>query len=87
MWPCRVFMPDDNLSVHHDDIIIFFMHQAMIGLFCALEKYVGPSTFSDDVLYFVVLLNCMLKFSLDFIYIPFIDCDVSAILCGYVQQI
>jgi hypothetical protein len=46
----------------------------MFGLFRPLEEYAGPCVLSA-----VVLLGCMLKFSLEYTYLQFIECDVFTV--------
>jgi hypothetical protein len=52
----------------------------MFGLFCPLEEYGGPSILAVGALCFVVLLGCMLIFSLEFIYLPFVERDISTLI-------
>jgi hypothetical protein len=44
----------------------------MLSLFHPLEEYVGPSILTVGALHFIILLGCMLKFSLECIYLPFV---------------
>jgi hypothetical protein len=52
----------------------------MLGLFRLLDEYVGPTTVNASTLCFVVLLSCTLKFSLEFVYLPFVERDVSIVI-------
>jgi hypothetical protein len=58
----------------------------MLGLFRPLEEYVGPSILTVGALCFVVLLGCMLTFSLESVCLPFVKRDVIWILeCYYLD--
>jgi hypothetical protein len=43
----------------------------MLGPFRPLEEYVGPSILAAGAPTFIVLLGCMLTFSLEFVYQSF----------------
>jgi hypothetical protein len=73
-------LPDDWSSSSSIITIIIFMDSAMLGLFRPLEKYVGPSILTVGALCFVVLLGCMLKFSLAFLYLPFEERAISTLI-------
>jgi hypothetical protein len=49
-------------------LIIIFMDCTMFCLFHPLEEHVHPSILNVGALYFIALLGCMLKFSLEFIF-------------------
>jgi hypothetical protein len=51
----------------------------MFCMFRLLEEYVSPSLSIVDALCFVVLLDCMLKLSLEFFYLPFSERQVSTV--------
>jgi hypothetical protein len=52
----------------------------MLGLFRPSVGYVGPSISTVGALRFVVVLGSMLKFSLEFVYLPFVQRDVSIVI-------
>jgi hypothetical protein len=52
----------------------------MLGLFRPLEEYVSPSILTVGALCFGVLLGCMLKFYLEFVYTPFAERDISIVI-------
>jgi hypothetical protein len=51
----------------------------MLGLFRPLEDYVGPSILTVVALCSVAFLGCMLKFSSEFVCLPFVERDISTI--------
>jgi hypothetical protein len=44
----------------------------MLRLCRPLEKYVGPSILTAGALYFIILLDHILQFSLECVYLPFV---------------
>jgi hypothetical protein len=61
-------------------IIIVFMDWAMLGLFRRVEHYVGPIIIALGDLCFIALLSCMLKFSLNFVYFPLVETDITTVI-------
>jgi hypothetical protein len=61
-------------------IITTIMHKAMFGIFCPLEEYVGPSILTVGALCFVVLVGHVYTFSLEFIYLPFVERGISNVI-------
>jgi hypothetical protein len=51
----------------------------MFGLLRPLEEYVGPSI-TLGALCFVILLGCMLTFSLGLVCLPFVERDISTVI-------
>jgi hypothetical protein len=49
-------------------------------MFGPLEEYVGPSILIVGPLCFFVLLGCMLKLSLQFVYFTFAEFGVSTVI-------
>jgi hypothetical protein len=52
----------------------------MFGLFRPLDEYVGPAILNVGALCFVFFLGCMLKFTLEFVCLPFVERDISCII-------
>jgi hypothetical protein len=48
----------------------------MLCLFRPLEENIGPSILTVGAIYFIVLSGCMLKFSLEFVDVPFIETEL-----------
>jgi hypothetical protein len=61
-------------------INIVFMDWALLGLLRRVERYVGPIIIAVGGLCFVVLLGCMLKFSLKFVYLPLVERDITTVI-------
>jgi hypothetical protein len=51
----------------------------MCGPFRPLQEHVGRSFLAVGALCFVVLLDCMLQFSLKVVQLPFVERDVSTV--------
>jgi hypothetical protein len=52
----------------------------MLGLFRPLEEYVGPSSSIMDALRYFILFGYGLTFSLEFVYLPFAERDISTVV-------
>jgi hypothetical protein len=52
----------------------------MHGLFHPPEEYAGPSILTVGVLCFVFFLGCMLEFSSESAYLPFVAHDISIVV-------
>jgi hypothetical protein len=48
-------------------------HSETNEIFFPLEEHVDPSILTVGALSFVVLLGCMLNFSSEFVYLPFVQ--------------
>jgi hypothetical protein len=52
----------------------------MRGLVLPLEEYVGPSILTVNALCFIFLFGCMLKFSVEFLCVKFIERGISTVI-------
>jgi hypothetical protein len=51
----------------------------MISLFRPLEEDVASSVLTVDALGFIVFMGSMLQCSSDFVCLPVVECDISAV--------
>jgi hypothetical protein len=59
---------------------IIFTDYATLGLLYPLEEYISPSILTVSALCLIVILGFMLKFSLEFIYLPSVERDVLTVI-------
>jgi hypothetical protein len=57
-----------------------FVDEKMNGLLHRRQEYVSTSILTVGAICFVILLSCILKFSLEFVYLSLIECDISAVI-------
>jgi hypothetical protein len=55
----------------------------VLGLFRPFEECVGPSSLSVGDLCFFVLLPSLLTFSSEFVYLTFVECDISTVKMNF----
>jgi hypothetical protein len=52
----------------------------MLSLSCPPEEYVGFYTLTMVALCFIIIFGPIFTSSLEFVYLPFVECDISTVI-------